>query len=697
MKAEDIQVARLLDGAKQFIVPVFQRDYSWGTKQCKQLWQDLVRVAVDSTAKGHFLGSVVYIAAEDNSAGVARWLLIDGQQRLTTITLLLIALRNELKARSFVGSLSPEELDDYFLRNRHGKDVRRYKLHLRRADQDTLVSLIDGKVCPELGSERIQENYRYLADQLANYPDLDRVYEGIKKFVVVDVCLTRGQDNPQMIFESLNSTGLNLTQSDLIRNFVLMKLEVEVQTRFYREYWQPIETAFGRRYRSDFDKFVRDFLNLQLSPSKPFKSDQIYAHFRTYFGEVDTEDLVEKKLQDLRRFGRYYAAFSFGTEKPPVLKNALVRLRGLGEVVSPIVLRLYDCFDRTQTLSEDEFVSALELLESYVFRRSVCDMQANSLGQIFANLAHRIKEAQPLDSLKAALARQPRKRRFPVDTEFREALENRDVYGMRNCSYLLDRLENFKTNERIDTSSFTIEHVLPQNDELRPEWQTMLGTDWKRVQETWLHRLGNVTLTGYNPDYSDKPFDVKKSLTGKGFNDSPLRLHRSIREQTIWTASEIEQRGKLLAEKAVDVWPSLVVDSQSLKQSELEERVVRAAGFTAESLTMDAFTRGLFEILRPHIQELGSDIVELPNEQSVVYAVYDFFIEVIPRKHRLSLLLNLDFDSTSDASGKAGDASQYAFVVNASEAGGVLFSFDSPADLDPAMHLIRQAYQVAAE
>ncbi len=489
MKAEDIQITRLLDGAKQFIVPVFQRDYSWGTKHCEQLWQDVMRVGTDQTAKGHFIGSVVYIAAEDISAGVTRWLLIDGQQRLTTITLLLIALRNVLKSRPTAGLLSPEELEDYFLRNRHGKDVLRYKLHLRRRDHDTLVSLIDSKENPELGSERIQENYNFLFDRVVACPDLESVYGGIRKLVVVDVSLSRGQDDPQMIFESLNSTGLDLTQSDLIRNFVLMGLREDLQTRLYREYWQPIENDFGRRYRSDFDKFVRDFLTLQLRPSKPFKSDQIYVHFRNYFRGENNELRAEQKLSDLRRFGRYYVAFSFGQEKRLKLKEALSRLVRLGEIASPVVLFLYDCFDRAQTLSEDDFVCALELLESYVFRRSVCNMQSKSLGQIFTNLAHRIKESQPLESFKVALARQPPKRRFPSNAEFRDSLENRNVYEMQNCTYLFDRLENFQTNERIDTSSFTIEHVLPQNEELRPEWRTMLGPDWKHVQQTG-HRDG---------------------------------------------------------------------------------------------------------------------------------------------------------------------------------------------------------------
>lgn len=225
----------------------------------------------------------------------------------------------------------------------------------------------------------------------------------------------------------------------------------------------------------------------------------------------------------------------------------------------------------------------------------------------------------------------------------------------------------------------------------------MLGLDWKRVQQTWLHRLGNVTLTGYNPDYSDRPFGEKRALPGRGFNDSPLRLNKFIREQTVWTESEIEQRGKLLAGKAVNVWPSLIVAPQSLKESELEERIARAAGFTVDGVLMDTSAKGLFAVLRPHIQALGVDIVELPNQQSVVYAVYDFFVEVIPRRHRLSLLLNLDFDSVSDPSGKARDASEYAFVVNSVETGGVLFPFDSPQDVDAAMHLVRQAYEGAAD
>jgi hypothetical protein len=340
----------------------------------------------------------------------------------------------------------------------------------------------------------------------------------------VDVSLTRGHDDPQMIFESLNSTGLDLTQADLIRNFVLMRLDDELQTRLYEDYWRPIEVAFGNRYRSEFDKFCRDFLALKLKPSKQFRADAIYHHFRDYFLTVTAHRSVEDVLSELRRYANYYVRFSLGRETDAAFAGAANRLRGLVEVASPLMLRLHDCHERSGQFDGAAFKTAIELLESYIFRRSACDMQTRSLYQIFASIAYKIRDNDPLLSLKVALYRGGKKRRFPSDIEFRDALETRDVYAMRTCAYLLDRLEN-DSKEKINTSTFTIEHVLPQNENLLPAWREMLGDDWKTVQETWLHRLGNLTLTGYNTEYSDRSFDEKKQMA-KGFNDSPLRLNR---------------------------------------------------------------------------------------------------------------------------------------------------------------------------
>lgn len=699
MKAEGTFVTNLLEGAKQFIVPIFQRDYSWGTKHCQQLWKDVIRVGSDPNVKGHFLGSVVYVAAEDNAATIPQWLLIDGQQRITTLTLLLIALRDrmiELQGSGNSGNeeSTPEALDDYYLRNRYGKGDRRHKLHLRRADHNTLIALLDGKEFPNATSERVRENFIFLRD-LVTQADVQTVYAGIKKLLVVDVSLTRGQDDPQMIFESLNSTGVDLTQADLIRNFVLMRLDEAVQTQLYEEYWQPIEGAFGRRYHTEFDKFVKDFLTLQLRPGTPLKAADIYHEFRSFFLRTVGTRGVDGILSDLRRFGSYYTAFSLGQEKQPALKAVFARLRSLIEVSSPVVLTLYDYHERAKTLSTDEFVEAIELLESFVFRRSVCDMQTRNLGQIFPSIAYRIKEAQPLLSLKVALYRQSKKRRFPTDVEFREALETRDVYDMRTCFYLLDRLENF-SKERIDTSSFTIEHVMPQNEDLRPEWRSMLGSDWKVVWETWLHRLGNLTLTGYNSTYSDRPFVEKKTIAG-GFNESPLRLNKFIREQSTWTAAAIEQRGKQLAEKALEVWRPLVVDLLAVKQSELDEHKALATKYQIENIEMDEIAKSLFDAIRLQIQALGIDVVELPNNRSIIYRVFDFFVEIIPRKQRLTLLLNLDFADCEDATGKIRDGAEYAFIIGATVTGGVVYSLESVKDIPVAINLVRQAYERVTE
>jgi predicted transport protein len=376
-------------------------------------------------------------------------------------------------------------------------------------------------------------------------------------------------------------------------------------------------------------------------------------------------------------------------------------LRLLVEVASPVVLRLYDCYDRAKTLSLDAFAEAVELLESYVFRRSVCDMQTRNLGQIFASLAYRIKDDAPLLNLKVALHRQGKKRRFPTDAEFREGLETRDVYDMRHCHYLLDRLEN-DSKEKIETSSFTIEHIMPQNEALCAEWQTMLGSDWKTVQEVWLHRLGNITLTGYNSEYSDLPFEKKKTLVDKegkqvGFNFSPLRLNKYVREQQTWTESEMEKRGKEWAARGVAIWPALLVDMVAVKAAELEERKAQAAKYSLDKLEFDPESKALFDALRPQILALGDDVIELCGPKSVTYRVYDFFVEVMPRKRRLLLIVNLDFAECDDPSGIASDATEWAFITNASEEGGTLFTLEAPAHINEAVHVIRQGYQSVAE
>lgn len=697
MNAQDLPLTQMLDGAKQFIVPIFQRDYSWGTKHCQQLWNDIVRVGADSNARAHFLGSVVYIAAEDNQAAIPRWLLIDGQQRLTTVSLLFAALRDHLAKHSFHDSdnlPSPEEIDDRFLRNRHGRGDRRGKLRLRRTDDEALNAIISNTPVTNGTAIAIRENYEFFCERLID-TDLDVVYAGINKLVIVDVSLTRGVDDPQMIFESLNSTGLDLTQADLIRNFVLMRLDNDKQTLLYEKYWRNIEQFFGNHYSTNFDTFCRDFLVLKLKPSKQLRADAIYAHFRSYFNDEQKTRTIEDILSELMRYAQHYVRFSLFKEQDPLLQAPAQRLRKLVEVASPLMLRLYECHTHNSSFNSNVFADAINLLESYVFRRSVCDLQTRSLYQIFANLAYKIRNDEPFMSLKIALSRTSRNNRFPTDTEFQSAIETRNIYEMRTCFYLLDRLENY-SNEQHSTSKLTIEHVLPQNEKLSSEWQHMLGHDWKTIQETWKHRLGNLTLTGYNPEYSDRPFMEKKTIKN-GFNDSSVRLNRFIREQDSWTPAQIQERGAQLSKDAINVWPSLQVDQNAVRQDEIAELQAQAQQYSIDTIGFDNDARVLFNAIRPQILALAPNVIELYGARTIVYRVYDYFLEIIPRTKYVHLLLNIEYEDTDDPTKIARDTSSFAFITHASESGGVIVSLKDMTQIPAAMHIIQQAYEHVTE
>ena len=429
MNAIDCPFAKIINGTSQFLIPVFQRDYNWTEPECEQLWRDVLQVATAPTDRGHFLGSVVYISTGDSSAAFTRWLLIDGQQRVTTLTLLLAALRDHIVKSRWSGTEdgpTAERVEAYFLKNVLEKEGRRPKLVLRRHDQGTLEAILDGNDPPEDFSERIRDNYRWFRDQLADV-DPDLVYRGINRLIVVDVTLNRDTDDPQLIFESLNSTGVALSQSDLIRNFILMRLPEAVQTRLYETYWSKIEGLFRGSERT-FDAFMRDYLALRSRTAKQEKADEIYFAFRREFESIGTERL-EELLQDLLRFSRYHAAFSVGAAAAELLSEHLRRLRRLVDVAAILIMRLFECHDVHGTLEPAKFLVAIELIESYVFRRAICGEQTRGYWQVFANLAYQIDHDCPLESLKVGLARQRDTYRFPDNIEFQQALTDRDVYG----------------------------------------------------------------------------------------------------------------------------------------------------------------------------------------------------------------------------------------------------------------------------
>jgi predicted transport protein len=503
-------------------------------------------------------------------------------------------------------------------------------------------------------------------------------------------------DDPQLIFESLNSTGIDLSQSDLIRNFILMRLPEREQTKYYEEYWSKVEALF-RGSESVFDSFARDYVALKTLAGKQEKATEIYYAFRRFFPELASAlGGLELALADILRFARYYAAFSLGRGVSGDLATRLGQVRRLVDVPAVLVMRLYECYEKLETLGEQEFVEAVTLIESYVLRRAVCGYQTRGYWQTFANLAYRIRDNSPLIDLKIELARLRENYRFPSDEEFERELTERDLYGLRVCRHLLDSLENHDTKEPTDTSGYSIEHIMPQNERLPVPWRSMLGENWREVHKSWLNRLGNLTLTGYNSEYQDRSFDEKKTVKG-GFSESAVRLNRFVREQSVWTAVEMETRTYQLARRSLGIWPPLVVNQQQIDSASHREMRELAERRDVDKVKMSTEARILFEKLRSRIVAIDNNILELAEANSVSYHGPQFFLEVLPRRYKLTLLLALDFNEVNDPLSWVQDATQWKFFVYAKYEGGVHLSVGDDRAIEASVPFIRQAYEASCK
>jgi len=564
VKATEARLLDLLKKAPQFVIPIYQRTYSWTKKECRQLWDDIVRTGGDDTIAVHFVGSIVYIEQGLGGPGpvtvtvFSPLLVIDGQQRLTTVMLLIAALAKAI-AKAMTGTepvdgFSPRKLKNNYLCNPDETGQRHYKLLLSQIDKASFTAIIDDMEQPREFSLRVTENFQLFEELIAERKsDFVAVCNGLAKLVVVDIALNRSQDNPQLIFESMNSTGLDLNEADKIRNFILMGLEPQLQTRLYEQYWRPMEVDFGQKaYGTHFDDFIRHFLTMKTGEIPNIR--EVYAAFKSHAKLPGVEIAgVEVLIKEIRTFAHYYCNMAFGAEPEPILNKAFHDLRELKvEPAYPFLLELYDDYTKG-TLTLSDFVTAVRLVESYVFRRAICAIMPNSLNRTFASFSKALKKDRYLESIEAHLLGMPSYRRFPNDEEFRRDLQTRDLYNFRSRSYWLRRLENHERREPVSMIDCTIEHILPQNENLSPAWKDELGPEWKRIQETWLHTLGNLTLSGYNFYLGDKPFQVKRDMEVKGFRWSPYKLNAGLGQVENWNEEAIQKRASRLADLALVV------------------------------------------------------------------------------------------------------------------------------------------------
>lgn len=567
MKAQEHQLLPFLNGKKQFIIPIYQRSYSWRREQCEQLWNDIIRVGTDQSLPGHFLGSVVYIQQGlFQIANIPQLLLIDGQQRLTTLMLLLIALAASAQNDKKSSYVSKEDIYDSYLINKFGRDEQRYKLLLTHDDREILQMLIDHpeKVTSIKTGSRLIDNYLFFLDQLQQPDvDLDTIFLGISKLIIVDISLDKDHDNPQLIFESLNSTGMDLSQADLIRNYVLMGLDNEEQTRLYKEYWYPIEQKFRYGGTGDqFDRFMRDYLTLKQGVIPNI--DKVYVTFKLYH-RTRYQTPIQEVVEDIARYAEYFANMAFLHEEDKDIKQAMRDINALKvDVAYPFFLEVYNDY-RFGRINKTDFITIIRLVESFVFRRAICGILTNSLNKIFATLTREIDRSHYLESVQAALLTKTASGRFPRDDEFRAAFVVKDVYNFPRRNYLLRKLENYKRKEPIAVENYTIEHIMPQNPRISEVWQRELGPDWKDIHSRYLHTIGNLTLTGYNSELSDRPFHEKCTVEG-GFDHSPLRLNQSVAHAPQWDQEAIEKRAEALAEEAIKIWATPLLTAEQVSK-----------------------------------------------------------------------------------------------------------------------------------
>ena len=699
MKATEAKLLDFLKKSPQFVIPIYQRTYSWTEKECRQLWDDIVRTGADDRISVHFVGSIVYI--EQGLSQVTHQsplLVIDGQQRLTTVTLLIAALAKALGDTEPADGFSAAMLSGYYLLNPLEKGERKYKLILSQTDKTTLTAIVGNQKQPQERSLRVTQNFALFEGLLGGCKsDFLAVCRGLAKLVVVDIALNRDQDNPQLIFESMNSTGKELSQADLIRNYILMGLEPELQTQLYEQFWRPMEVDFGQEaYGTHFDAFMRHYLTVKTGEIPNINA--VYDAFKGYArasrtNATDDNSHIESLVCEIRDYARHFCAMALGSEPDSDLKLAFHDLRELKvDVAYPFLLELYRDY-KAEALTKVELLACVRLIEAYVFRRAICAFPTNSMNKTFATFTKALKKDRYFESIQAHFLGMQSYRRFPTDEEFRRDLHTRDLYNFRSRSYWLRRLENHGRKERMLVNEYTIEHILPQNENLSSKWREALGTEWQRVQQTWLHTLGNLTLTAYNADYSDLPFADKRDMPGapeKGLKQSPLKLNQGLGLLENWNEDAIKARAGKLADLAVDVWSAPALPRDTLDAYRPKVEAVAEYTIDDHRNLLTPSMRPVFDAFRKAVLALDPCVNEEFLKLYVAYKAETNFVDVVPQAKRLRISLNMHFADVNDPKGLCKDVTGLGRWGN----GDVEFRLSTLDELPYVIGLVRQSLEM---
>ena len=539
MEARKIKLLEFIgNGKKTFNIPVYQRNYDWREEQCRKLFEDIQNIVKSDYEIEHFLGTVVYVSSKAEM-NFNEYILIDGQQRITSVMLLLKVLHEKVMREDY----KEEIWEEYLINKRVPEENLRIRLKPVESDGMPYKKLIEENDV-SLASN-ICKNYKLFEKMVeeSNYSP-EEVYKALGKIELVYIQLEKGKksENPQMIFESLNSTGLSLTQGDLIRNYLLMNHEYEKQKMLYKNFWLEIEKEIANEKISDF---VRDYLTMKngLISNK----DKVYDDFKKYIKQNKENMDEEGILKELKSYSEYYSWFLNGNSPNDKVNQKLEEFRYLrNTTVYPLILSVFEDAYLYKNITEKELLDILELLISYIFRRSVCGYTTNSLNKIFASIVVSLKNKDIYYQIEKVLMNKS----FPKDEEFRAEFIKCNFYkkGTKFCKYALKSLESIENKEQIDMGNITIEHVIPQT--LNSEWRIELGNKFEQIHFAYLNTIGNLTITGYNSELSNKSFKVKKER----YKDSNIKICREIANYDNWREREIKDRAEKLYEKAKKIW-----------------------------------------------------------------------------------------------------------------------------------------------
>src|SRR5690625_729439 len=607
---------------RELVIPVYQRNYDWGKPQCAQLVEDLVEL-VKSDREKHFFGSIV-----GDQEDAWKWVVIDGQQRLTTVSILILALSHLSDAGAIPThdpDLGPRLRQSYLLKDENSKDP---KFRLKPVKDDNVAyQRLFGEEEHFIESSNITANYRYFMQQLPKTElSADEIWQAVRGLEVMWLDLER-DDDPQRIFESLNSTGLELTEADKVRNLVLMGLPTHEQEAVYEEYWNRIE----KNVNYATDGFLRWYLVTKTTRTP--RRSQVYDAFKTYAKKTGLKGAA--LLADVRDYSVHYREILHAKTGVPDADRRLARLNIVQqEVILPLLMPLLAEY-RAGTVSSEDFSRSVTVIDTYIFRRFVCGYATNALNKIFATAYREITRMrrngdQFSDVLIYSLSKRTGSGYFPTDSRFFDDFATRDFYSIsRNRrTYLFECLENGLSQDKRDIAgaledgNISIEQIMPQT--LTSDWRNMLGEDAEEVHREWLHRIGNLTVTGYNSSYSNQSFGLKKSAEN-GFDDTPYRINRYIIEATQWTKAEMQARGEQLAKQALKYWPYTETDfeppqvelpSEPLGDSEtFTGRVVVAYEFLQGQRTVRSWKELVLQVL----QEL-----EALDRSALIEAAHEF-------------------------------------------------------------------------